>query len=82
MAVRMTKMGVELVVAKETVAENHKLLAFLEENEDLGAGHYDELKEARIMFSAEKKVHEDAFEMPPFLVNLRVKTLPYWLALC
>jgi len=60
MAKRMTELEAELAALKKGDSEKDKMIAFLEEKADSASRYYNELKEVRTKFAAEKKVLEDA----------------------
>jgi len=66
MAKRMTELEAELAALKKGDSEKDKMIAFLEEKADSASRYYNELKEVRTKFAAEKKVLEDALHDASF----------------
>jgi len=55
MSKRITDLEVELAASKKVAAEKDKMLAFLEKKADSSARYYNELKETKAKFAAEKR---------------------------
>jgi len=60
MSKRIAEMETELVASRKVASEKDKMLAFLEKKADSATRYYQELKEARARYAAEKRALENA----------------------